>query len=315
MSKNSAVIPVAEARNSAIRPDGGVVNLLKPPGMTSQNAVSHVKRILGVSKAGHAGTLDPEACGVLPICIGRATKYSRFLTDGSKEYIAELTLGRKTDTLDSWGSVVCETAPAAVSGQEVRAAASQFTGKIMQVPPAYSAVKIDGKPLYRYARNGEKAAAAARPIEVHAIELLRGHGTGPFLFRIRCSKGTYVRVLLSDIAETLGQTGYTSFLIRTCAGRFRIEDACTFAELEADAADEGTGSLVLGAGDASPGVRLDVPAYLFRILETGSRILPEKVRGLRIEPGVLYAVFCSGEYFGVGEFDGTGLVLRARIRV
>lgn len=292
----------------------GVVNLLKPPGMTSQKAVSHVRRILGVKKAGHAGTLDPEACGVLPVCLGRATKLSGFLTDGSKEYIAELTLGAKTDTLDSWGRVLEKEEPRAVREGDVIRAAARFTGPIMQTPPAYSAVKIDGKALYQYARSGKDVRAAARPVEVYELELLRGYGKGPFLFRIRCSKGTYVRVLLADIAEDLGQCGYTSFLLRTGAGRFRIENASTFQELEEDAAREKR-RLVISCEDASPGVRLEIPAYLYRILETGGRILPEKVRGLEVEAGTLYAVWCRGEFFGVGELDGPRLVLRARIKV
>lgn len=285
----------------------GVVNLLKPPGMTSQNAVSNVKRILGVKKAGHAGTLDPAACGVLPICLGRATKLASYLTAARKEYVAELTLGCSTDTLDSTGTVLRTTIPRPFSTQEIEKVLESFRGRTVQTVPSYSAVKVAGRPLYEYARKGMSVPVKTREIEIDALELVQGTGVGPFLFRVTCSKGTYVRSLLADIADRLGQAGYTSFLMRTRCGSFEVQNAVTFSELES----ESGGSLVMSAERAAPGEKLVLPAYLYRLLRNGVRIIPDKVPGLRIDMGKLYSVSCAGEFFGLGEYDGTELILRA----
>lgn len=292
----------------------GVLNLLKPPGMTSQTAVTCVKRILGSHKAGHAGTLDPDAAGVLPVCVGRATKLSRFLMADRKQYISELTLGIRTDTMDSSGRVIERRPAGAVSLGDLRRVLDGLTGPLEQTPPAFSAVKVDGKPLYRHAREGSDVIARPRTVQIYEIELLEGFGDGPFLFRVECSKGTYIRVLMEQIAEGLGQIGCTTCLIRTRVGSFDIRDAWTLPELEL-AVDTGRTDFLLAPERAAPGEELILPDYLYDILASGARILPERVRGLTVFEGQLYRVFCRGEFFGVGEYDGAGLVLQARVRV
>ena len=287
----------------------GVVNLLKPPGMTSQNAVTHIKRILGARKAGHAGTLDPGACGVLPVCLGRATRLAPYLADGRKEYIAELTLGTATDSLDSEGRAT-QTAPLRwCSHRALEDAMASLCGQIFQTPPAYSAVKVQGKPLYAYARAGHAVAAAPRPVEIYSFELLRGAGCGPFLFRICCSKGTYVRVLLADVAKRLGQVGHTSFLMRTQVGRFRAEDAVTFADIESGRA----GAHVQSVREAAPGEHIELPDNLYPLLQNGASVPGEKLATLHLAKEALYAVSCSGDFFGMGEYDGCALSLRTRV--
>lgn len=292
----------------------GFINLLKPPGITSQSAVSLVRRLLGVRKAGHTGTLDPGAAGVLPVCIGRATKLARFVVDGTKEYIAELTLGARTDTLDSYGTVLERCEPRPVSEEDVRKAAARLTGEIRQRPPAYSAVKVDGRPLYRYARSGENRQADTRLITVDSFVLMRGYGRGPFVFQITCTKGTYVRVLLEDLARSLGQIGYTSFLERTRVGAFEVQGAVTFGEIEQQL-QEGNLRFLVPPQDAVSGQMLELPPYLYDILISGAGIVASRVRGLHLSQEQVYRVFCRDEFFGMGAFDGTTLTLCARVHL
>lgn len=292
----------------------GVVNLLKPPDMTSQSAVTRLKRILDVRKAGHAGTLDPGAAGVLPVCVGRATKLVRFLMDGTKEYIAELTLGTSTDTLDSWGIALERSRPHPVSIDAVESACRKFTGKIEQVPPAYSAIKVKGRPMYSYAREGVEVPRQVRSVVVKRFDLLRGYGAGPFLFRIECSKGTYVRVLLADVAAELGQVGCTTLLVRTRVGPFQSDTAWTFDEIEDEVSRHATGFLI-APQDAVRGTGLVLPPHLYDILASGGRIDPGRVHGLALREEEIYRVFCRDEFFGIGEYDGKALALTARIKL
>lgn len=287
----------------------GIINLLKPPGMSSQSAVTAVKRILGEKKAGHTGTLDPGAAGVLPVCLGRATKLADYLAEGEKEYIAELTLGAATDTLDSYGHVQRTMPVRLVEPLQLSEVMAGFRGRITQVPPAYSAVKVNGKPLYSYARAGTEVQVKPREIEIAKLELLSGSGTGPFMFRIVCSRGTYVRSLLAGIAEGLGQIGYTSLILRSRVGKFELRNAVTLTELEHDTEH----NLVIDAEQAAPGEKLVLPPYLFRFLKDGIRIRPDKVPGLTLMPGKLYSISCRGEYFGIGKLMDRYLVLRARV--
>lgn len=292
----------------------GVVNLLKPPGMSSQTAVTKVRRLFDMRKAGHAGTLDPGACGVLPVCLGRATKLSSYLMGGEKEYVAELLTGVQTDTLDTYGAVVA-TSGARPGASEVLSVLPCFTGTILQAPPAYSALKVDGRPMYEYARRGQTVPRPERQVQVHAIELVEQRATDRFLFRIRCSKGTYVRTLLADIASNLGTVGCVSFLERTVCGSMRLEDAVTLDEI-ALAIDRGdVESVMIPPLDALGAPRVDLPPHLHDVLLSGSRIDLSRVSGLRLEEGPVYGVCCRGEFFGAGVVEGGLLRICARIRV
>ena len=208
-----------------------VINLNKPKGISSQQAVTRVKRITGVKKAGHAGTLDPMATGILLVCTGEATKITRFLSDLDKEYLAVMKLGEKTDTYDSEGTVVQRNEDFSLEKEDVENVLAGFRGTIEQTPPMFSALKMGGRPLYSLARRGIMVERARREITIHEMEI-----TGfslPFVgMRISCSKGTYIRSLCNDIGEMLGMGAHITSLQRTLIGRFRIEDSVTLDELQ-----------------------------------------------------------------------------------
>ena len=210
----------------------GVVVLLKPPGMTSSNAVYDVRRIFSEKRAGHLGTLDPGAAGVLPVCIGRATKLFDYLVDKRKEYVFELAFGLATDTQDAFGRVVEQDARL-VTRSELNAALPSFLGEQTQLASVYSALKVDGRKMYDLARAGVAVEPKARTIAIHALELLGETGENRFLLRVNCSRGTYVRTLCADIGARLGTCAYMSFLLRTAAGPFTIARARSVAELNA----------------------------------------------------------------------------------
>ena len=210
----------------------GILNVLKPPGMTSHDVISRIRRIYDTKKAGHSGTLDPDAAGVLPVFIGNATRLLEYAAEGTKEYRAEGMLGVRTDTGDDSGSVTERKQVPAISGEQFEKCLSGFCGKILQVPPMYSALKINGKKLYEYARQGVTVERAARPAEIFRLEALR-FVPPYFCLEVECSKGTYIRTLLEDIAASLGTCACMTFLLRTRVGMFRIEEACTLEEIEA----------------------------------------------------------------------------------
>lgn len=215
----------------------GFINLLKPSGMSSSAAVAAVRAITGQRKSGHSGTLDPLAAGVLPLCLGRATKLFDYIMEKDKEYLAELTLGAETDTQDADGAVICRGDPSGVDGSAVEAALRPFRGRILQRPPMYSALVHEGRKLYKIARGGDTVERKAREIEVSALEPVEQTGPASWLLRIRCSKGTYVRTLCADIGRALGCFGHLSYLLRTASGVFSLDSTVTLEELAALARD------------------------------------------------------------------------------
>lgn len=209
----------------------GVLLLDKPEGITSNLALQKAKRLYNAEKAGHTGTLDPFATGLLPLCLGEATKFSQFLLDADKVYLAEAQLGVRTTTADPEGEVI-ETRPVAVTEADVMAVLPRFIGEIDQVPPMHSALKRDGRPLYEYARKGIEIERQARRVMVHAIELVALRGDRLTL-RVHSGKGLYVRTLAEDIGAVLSCGAHLSALRREAVGPFAIADAMTLAELEA----------------------------------------------------------------------------------
>ena len=207
-----------------------IFNVLKPPQMTSHDVIGFLRRVLNTKKIGHGGTLDPDAAGVLPVFAGSATRLLEFAVEGRKEYIAEFTLGAQTVTGDDSGEVVKTMPVPAFGKQELEAVLAQFTGKQMQLPPMYSAIKINGKKLYQLARQGVEVERTARPIEVYKLELLHYTATS-FTVCVACSKGTYIRVLGEDLATALGTCGTMSFLLRTQVGAYMIDKARTLQEI------------------------------------------------------------------------------------
>ena len=206
-------------------PDG-ILIIDKPAGWTSMDVCAKLRGILREKRIGHAGTLDPMATGVLPVFVGRATKAVQFAENGRKEYHAVLKLGTVTDTQDTTGTVL-ETHPVTVGADEVRAALEHFTGELLQLPPMYSALKVNGQKLYDLARQGKTVERKPRAITVYELELLEQSAPDEFTLRVVCSKGTYIRTLCHDLGQALGCGGCMAALRRTMAAGFRIEEAVT----------------------------------------------------------------------------------------
>ena len=214
-------------------PDG-ILIIDKPTGWTSMDVCAKLRGILREKRIGHAGTLDPMATGVLPVFVGRATKAVQFAENGRKEYRAVLKLGTVTDTQDTTGTVL-ETHPVTIGADEVRAALEHFTGELLQLPPMYSALKVNGQKLYDLARQGKTVERKPRAITVYELELLEQSAPDEFALRVVCSKGTYIRTLCHDLGQALGCGGCMAALRRTEASGFRIDEAVTIE----DAAREG----------------------------------------------------------------------------
>lgn len=210
----------------------GIFNVLKPPGMTSHDVVAFLRRALNTKKIGHGGTLDPDAAGVLPVFAGSATRLLEFAVEGKKQYIAEFTLGKRTDTGDDSGAVIEEQPVPPISEEGLRKVLNSFLGVQQQLPPMYSALKVNGKKLYELARKGVEVERQPREIEIFQLELLH-YEDNCFTVAVDCSKGTYIRVLGEDIASALGTCGTMSFLLRTRVGSYTLADAYTLQEIAA----------------------------------------------------------------------------------
>lgn len=219
----------------------GVINLLKPPGMTSHDAVGFVRRVCGLRRVGHTGTLDPAAAGVLPICLGHATRLALNLQAGRKGYVAEFTFGHETDTLDAVGQIVHTGPVDGVSEAALRRALDAWQGDVLQTPPVFSAIKQGGKKLYELARAGASeadVAPAARQVTIHRLTIQRFMpGPAPrALIAIECGSGTYIRSLARDVGRALGSYATMTFLVRERSGDFTIDAAYTVEQLQHDAA-------------------------------------------------------------------------------
>ncbi|AXY37770.1 tRNA pseudouridine(55) synthase TruB [Bacillus velezensis] len=220
----------------------GVLLLHKPVGMTSHDCVMKIRKLLKTKKVGHTGTLDPEVSGVLPICVGRATKIVEYVTDKSKTYDAEITLGFSTSTEDQTGETVSvKSVKEPLKEADIKAVLDELKGPQEQVPPMYSAVKVNGKKLYEYARAGIEVERPKRNITIEDIALTSPvtykEDTASFRFTVTCSKGTYVRTLAVTIGEKLGYPAHMSHLIRTASGDFSLDECFTFEELEQQVSD------------------------------------------------------------------------------
>jgi tRNA pseudouridine55 synthase len=249
-------------------PPEGLLLVDKPEGMTSHDVVDAVRRALGTRKVGHAGTLDPMATGLLLVGVGRATRLLRFLGDLPKTYEGAGRLGVETDTLDAEGEVV-RVAPVSATREDVERAIAGLVGTSMQRPPAYSAVKVGGRKLYEAARRGEPLEAPPRPIVVEAFEVL-GYEAPAFGFRVRCSGGTYVRVLIADIGALLGCGAHLARLRRVAIGSFRVQDA---------APPEALGELLPHEAAVRHLPRVDLGVEEARAAANGSILAPAGIEG------------------------------------
>ena len=268
----------------------GFLNVDKTSGPTSHDVVDQIRRLFGQKRVGHAGTLDPMATGVLVLCLGKATRVVEHLMGTRKEYLARITLGRSTDTQDSTGAVIDESDASSVTRDAFEEAASRFVGRIEQLPPMVSAVKHEGRRLYKIAREGKTVERKPRAVDVYSIQVL-SFEPGPCPeaeMLIECGSGTYIRTLCADIGSALGYPAHMSMLKRTKVGRFRIEDSVTVARL-AEAETQGRlGEFVIGISDALddlPAVSIgaeDVPRVLHGIPVGISRRLDPSRRDVRI---------------------------------
>ena len=214
----------------------GIILINKPLNCTSHDVVNKVRKICHTKKVGHCGTLDPLASGVLVLCINKATKALQFITSEDKEYIATITLGKATDTYDLEGKITSEKEyQNDLTLKQVEETLKTFLGKQKQVPPIYSAIKVNGKKLYEYARSGKKVEIEPREIEIFDIDLISiSKDMKEIVYKVWCSKGTYIRSLCEDIAERLGTVGFMSGLNRTRVGDFRIEQAVKISDVAGD---------------------------------------------------------------------------------
>jgi tRNA pseudouridine55 synthase len=258
----------------------GVLLLDKPVGLSSNDALIKAKRILNAKKAGHTGTLDPFATGLLPLCFGEATKFSQDLLEADKTYDTTVHLGQTTDTGDTEGQVLA-THEVKVTLAQIEAVLAQFRGPIKQVPPMYSALKRDGKPLYEYAREGITLEREARDVTIHKLELLAYEA--PFLkLSVTCSKGTYIRVLGEDIGKALGCGAHLNALRRTQVGALSTEHMITLEQLAAEAAPLGLLSPVDALLSSFPAVQLN--AALAKRFLNGQRLPLGKEPAIEVPP-------------------------------
>ena len=209
----------------------GILNIDKPWGKTSFSIVAMVKRLSGERRVGHAGTLDPAATGVLPVCLGRGTRVVEFLVDTTKTYRAQIELGAATDTYDGSGKITQRGDPSGINQEQLESALNSFRGSIQQTPPMYSAVKHHGQPLYELARAGIKVERKSRLAKIHRLELIDWQSP-VVTVEVECGKGTYIRSLAHDLGQSLGCGAYLRSLIRTRCGLFDIKDAISIAQLE-----------------------------------------------------------------------------------
>jgi tRNA pseudouridine55 synthase len=275
-----------------------VINLLKPPGMTSHDAVSFVRRIFRQKRVGHSGTLDPAAAGVLPVYLGNATRLVEYGDHFDKEYRAEIIFGYSTDTGDDTGKVLDRRPVTPAHLESLAAAVSSFAGLYMQVPPMYSALKVNGRKLYELAREGKEVERPSRQVEIQAIRLLC-QGNDRALIQAVCSKGTYIRTLCEDIGTRIGVPATMGFLLRTRVGPFKISQAATLEEI----ADLPENALLPADLAVS-----HFPACTFG--EQDSRLLKQG-RSLEIPPEALQSPHGSmarlytdnGVFFGIGQIS------------
>ncbi len=276
----------------------GVINFLKPPGMSSGGAVVFLRHLLN-AKTGHAGTLDPGACGVLPICVGKATRISAYLMGSKKEYIAEITFGASTDTGDSYGKIITKSNEQPPQPTQVEEALKRFSGSVTQLTPAYSAAKQNGVKRYQLARRGVALEPKPREIEIFETEYLGATSMNSHRVRVVCGKGTYIRTLCEDIGQALGLPSYMSFLARTYCAGMRIEDAYTADELQVNGAAQSALLPLDGLLTMLP--RIEAETDQRRLLCCGAAVGYD---GGQMETARIYA---GGKLLGIGS-AGNGVM-------
>ena len=282
----------------------GIINIYKEKGYTSHDVVAKLRGILKQKKIGHTGTLDPDAEGVLPVCLGKATRLCEFLTDKVKTYETVMRLGLSTDTQDISGTVLKER-DVTVSEQQLREIVSSMLGDSMQIPPMFSAIKVNGKKLYELARAGKEVERKARPVFIHEIEILEMK-LPVVKLRVACSKGTYIRTLCADIGESLGCGGTMKSLLRTRVGSFSLEKAVTLSELEALRDENRLEEILFPVDSAFAGCpKLHVRQEFHKLIDNGNSFYPSQTLEKKTYgKGEWVAVYRENESFvGVYAYD------------
>ena len=292
----------------------GFFNIMKPPGMTSAAVVAVMRRLTGEKRVGHAGTLDPEAAGVLPVMAGKAARLFDYLVDKEKEYEAVCAFGSRTDTQDATGTVI-ETGENYPDRTLIAEKAAELTGDIIQVPSMYSAIKVAGKPLYLRARRGETVSVPERKVHIESIELLREMPDHGMEMRIRCGRGTYIRTLCEDLGRKCGCPAHMRSLTRTRSGVFTVGTAMTLEEAEQLSGEGKLRSRLLPPDYALEHLlRADVPEQAARKVINGAK-LPLKTEWFprEPEPGEAVRVYLRNEFWGIAVRNGGELAWKALI--
>ena len=280
----------------------GILNILKPTGMTSHDVVSAVRKILNIKKVGHAGTLDPNVAGVLVICVGKATKFSEYLMNGDKEYVCELILGQSTDTQDSYGVVTEKSDKLSATLEELESVLREFTGEQIQIPPAYSAVKLNGKKLYEYARQNIAVEKQGRTVNIKDIKLLKFHG-GSALLKVKCSKGTYMRTLCNDIGNRLGTLGHMGILIRTESKGLHIKNSVTLQQLKFLNDNNRLNECIIPVEDIYIMDKIYIDEKYYDRLAAGNEI-----SGITNVQNDEFYVYCRNALMGIGKKTGENTI-------
>lgn len=294
------------------RPVDGILLLDKPAGMTSNKALQEVKHLMQAEKAGHTGSLDPLATGLLPICLGEASKFSQYLLDADKVYRARMRLGQKTTTADAEGEVIAEAPVPVLDAAAIEAVLARFRGDISQVPSMYSALKKDGRPLYELARQGVEVERAARPVSIYRLELLAA-GAESWDIEVACSKGTYVRNLVEDIGDAIGCGAHVSALRRLDVGPFRQEQMVTLEAVKAAVAaggPAGADHLLLPAWaglEGLPQVEMSETAAYYLLQGQPVRVPSAPAEGL------VLAFEAGGRFLGLTEVADDGRLAPKRL--
>lgn len=269
----------------------GFINVLKAPGVTSSTVVSLIRHITNMKKVGHAGTLDPAAAGVLPIMLGKATKLFDYLQDEGKEYISEFVFGINTDTLDMQGKVIAENY-IKITQKQIKAIIPRFIGEIKQFPPKVSAISINGRKAYDLQRQGLDFDMPEKEVFVEKIELIRKTGLNSYLFKIKCSKGTYIRSLCRDIASYFNTYGYVNYLNRIKSGYFDIKEAHSIEDLRKTAIDK-----IL--------IPIDKPIEYMQRADLDSCFKKELINGIKIQYNKkldsVFRVYLNEIFIGLGR--------------
>ena len=276
-----------------------IINVLKPPGMTSFDVVGYIKRVLSIKKCGHTGTLDPAAAGVLPICINKGTKIIPFLPEEEKEYIALIELGVITDTLDIDGEVLNKDEKwKSLNEIDIMNTIASFEGEYKQKPPIYSAIKKNGKRLYHYARNDEDVEIKKRKVEIKNIEVLN-IDLPMIKIKVKCSKGTYIRSLARDIGENMGTNSYLKNLLRTKSGPFKLEDTILLDEVSESNLD----NISISIDEPFDYRKVEVKDYAFKYAINGTKLLEKNFKDWPsdLEIGEKLLIYGKGQFISISK--------------